>query len=238
MSTSTQSSQKIIFITGGSSGIGAATARLALKAGHQVVVTGRSEEKLNALEKEFGGENFLAVKQDITSWADHEQILEQTLHKFGRIDVVFANAGLSNSIQSFKAEPNPEAWKEMILTNVYGVALTIQATLPELIKTKGKILITGSVVGRVAIPGSLYSATKWAITGMAESLRKEVIKDGVGVTLLEPGVVDTDFWPNSNNGGRPALSAEDVAQSAMFIINQPAHATISELIIRPMGQDI
>ena len=107
---------------------------------------------------------------------------------------MFANAGFG-AARGFLNE-TPEFWRSMVLTNVYGAALTIRATLQALKHARGHFLLTGSVAGRRALPGSLYSATKWAVTGMGESLRLELNDTGVRVTLIEPGMVDTPFFDN------------------------------------------
>ncbi|MEZ5102540.1 MAG: SDR family NAD(P)-dependent oxidoreductase [Thermoleophilia bacterium] len=155
------------------------------------------------------------------------------LAAFGRLDVVFANAGFG-ARRGF-LEESPEHWRSMILTNVLGCALTIRATLPALRESRGHVLLTGSVAGRVAVPGSVYSATKWAVTGMGESLRREVAGSGVRVTLIEPGAVDTPFFSS-----RPsvALQADDVARAVLYAVGQPAHVDVSEILIRPLGQEL
>jgi NADP-dependent 3-hydroxy acid dehydrogenase YdfG len=128
----------------------------------------------------------------------------------------------------------------MVLTNVLGVALTIRATLPTLLEADaGHYLITGSVAGRRSLPGSLYSATKWAVTGMAESLRLELRQmqenHSIRVTLIEPGAVDTPFFEN-----RPehALSDDDVARAALYALEQPQGVDVNEILIRPSTQPI
>jgi NADP-dependent 3-hydroxy acid dehydrogenase YdfG len=121
----------------------------------------------------------------------------------------------------------------MVLTNVYGAALTIRATLPAVREARGHVLLTGSVAGRRALPGSLYSATKWAVTAMGESLRQEVEGSGVRVTLIEPGMVDTPFFDNRPRG---ALEADDVARAVMFAVSQPPHVDVNEILVRPTAQ--
>jgi NADP-dependent 3-hydroxy acid dehydrogenase YdfG len=151
----------VFLITGASSGIGAATARRAAEAGYRVALGARSLDKLEALAAELGGdERALARSCDVVEWRDQQALVAATLERFGRIDVAFANAGFGAK-RGF-LEESPEQWKSMVLTNVYGAALTIRATLPALKESKGHLLLTGSVAGRRALSGSLYSATKWA----------------------------------------------------------------------------
>jgi NADP-dependent 3-hydroxy acid dehydrogenase YdfG len=123
----------------------------------------------------------------------------------------------------------------MVLTNVYGAALTIRATLPAVRETRGHVLLTGSVAGRRALPGSLYSATKWAVTAIGEGLRLEVDGSGVRVTLIEPGMVDTPFFDDRPQG---ALEADDVARAVMFAVSQPPHVDVNEILIRPTAQSM
>jgi NADP-dependent 3-hydroxy acid dehydrogenase YdfG len=128
----------------------------------------------------------------------------------------------------------------MVLTNVLGVALTIRATLPKLLESgTGHYLLTGSVAGRRALPGSLYSSTKWAVTGMAESLRQELRQihdnNAIRVTLISPGMVDTDFFDN-RPGPERALSDDDIARSAMWALEQPDGVDVNEILIRPTSQ--
>ena len=135
----------------------------------------RSEDKLAALAEELGGaERAIAVRCDVTEWEDRtRRIAAAALDAFGRIDAVFANAGFGAK-RGF-LEESPEHWRSMVLTNVLGVALTIRATLPHLLERgTGHFVITSSVAGRRALPGSLYSATKWAVTAIGEALRAEL----------------------------------------------------------------
>src|SRR6476646_10782496 len=157
----------VFLITGASSGIGAATARHAVEAGFDVVLAARSIDKLGDLVKKLGDKRALAMQCDVTEWEQQQALVAAALDRFGQLDVAFANAGFGAK-RGF-LEETPEFWKEMVLTNVYGAALTIRATIEEIKKAKGHLLLTGSMAGRKAIPGSLYSATKWAVTAMAES---------------------------------------------------------------------
>jgi NADP-dependent 3-hydroxy acid dehydrogenase YdfG len=225
-------SDPVFLITGASSGIGAATARHAAMAGYRVVVAARSESRLDELARELGGpDRALAVRCDVTDWEQQEGLVAATLERFGRLDVAFANAGFG-ATRGFLKE-SPEHWRSMVLTNVYGAALTIRAALPAIKQAKGHFVLTGSVAGRRALPGSLYSATKWAVTGMGEALRQELADTGVRVTLIEPGMVDTPFFDNPVSG---ALEADDVARAVMFAVSQPPHVDVNEILVRPTAQ--
>jgi NADP-dependent 3-hydroxy acid dehydrogenase YdfG len=223
----------VFLITGASSGIGAATARQAAEAGYRLVLAARSTEKIDALAEELGGaERAIAVTCDVTEWDQQQALVQTALDAFGRVDVVFANAGFG-APRGFQ-ESDVDHWKAMVLTNVYGAALTIRATLDALKETRGHILLTGSVAGRRAVPGSLYSSTKWAVTGMGESLRQELNDTGVRVTVIEPGMTDTPFFENPLE--IEPLQAADIARAVMFAVQQPPHMDVNEILIRPTAQ--
>ena len=222
----------VFLITGASSGIGAATARRACAAGHRLVLAARSTDKLEALAAELGGDDrAIAVTCDVTDFAQQEAMVQAAHDAFGRVDVVFANAGFG-AARGF-LEESPEQWRDMVLTNVLGCAYTIRATLPSLKESVGHLLLTSSVAGRRALPGSLYSATKHAVTAMAESARQELNDSGVRVTAIEPGMVDTPFFDERPSN---ALEPDDIARAIMFAVSQPPHVDVNEILIRPTSQ--
>jgi NADP-dependent 3-hydroxy acid dehydrogenase YdfG len=228
--------QRTLLITGASSGIGAATAKAAVAAGWQVALSARSEDKLRALAEELGAEQTLVVRCDVTEWDDQQQLVAATLERFGRIDAAFANAGFGAK-RGF-LEETPDFWRSMVLTNVLGPALTIRAVLPHFLEQdSGHFLITSSVAGRRALPGSLYSATKHAATAMGEALRAELRQMhenfSVRVTLIEPGMVDTAFFENKPKG---ALEPDDVARAVLFALEQPPRVDVNEVLVRPAAQ--
>jgi NADP-dependent 3-hydroxy acid dehydrogenase YdfG len=223
----------VFLITGASSGIGAATARAAADAGYRLALAARSVDKLEELAAELGGdERALAIKCDVTEWDDQEAMVATVLERFGQLDCAFANAGFGAK-RGFLNE-SPEFWRSMVLTNVYGAALTIRATVEALKAAQGHLLLTGSVAGRRALPGSLYSATKWAVTAMGEGARQELNGTGVRVTLIEPGAVDTPFFSNQP---KTALVAEDVARAVMYAVSQPPSVDVNEILIRATSQE-
>ena len=158
---------RVMLVTGGSTGIGAATARQAVEAGYRVVLGARGEQALERLAAELGGpEHAVARPCDVTEWEDVQALAAAALEAYGRIDVVFANAGFGAS-RGF-LEESVEHWRSMVLTNVLGVALTIRATLPHLLEQgSGHFVLTSSIAGRRSLPGSLYSATSSPSPGWA-----------------------------------------------------------------------
>src|SRR5215216_472200 len=201
----------VLLITGASSGIGAAAARRASKAGYRVALGARREDPLRDLAGQLGGdERAVGVRCDVTEWDDNHALAQRALDSFGRIDAVFANAGFGGK-RGF-LEASPEEWRSMVLTNVLGVALTIRATLPHLLERgTGHYVLTSSVAGRRMLPGSLYSATKWSVTAIGEALRSELRQmhdnSAIRVTLIAPGLTDTGFL---DERPQDALADDDV----------------------------
>ncbi len=232
-------SDSVMLITGASSGIGAATARAAA-ATHRLVLAARRLPELEALADELGGpERALAVRCDVTEWDQVEAMVAAGLESFGRIDAVFANAGFG--AQRGFLEESVEHWRSMVLTNVYGAALTVRATLPHLLERgEGHFIVTSSIAGRRALPGSLYSATKFAATAIGEALRAELRQmhenTAIKVTLIEPGMVDTDFF--ENRPGESALRDDDIARAVLFALEQPDGVDVNEILIRPTNQSL
>jgi NADP-dependent 3-hydroxy acid dehydrogenase YdfG len=226
-------------ITGASSGIGAAAAGQAVEAGWQVVLGARSEDKLEQLASDLGGEaKALAVRCDVTDWDDQQALVQAALDGFGGLDAYFANAGFG--MKRGFLESTPEEWHAMIDTNVLGVALSIRAALPHFRETRrGHYVLTSSVAGRRALPGSLYSATKWAVTGMGEALRQELRQTDesseIRVTLIEPGMVDTPFFDSPVQN---ALEADDIGRAVMYALSQPPHVDVNEILVRPVAQPL
>jgi NADP-dependent 3-hydroxy acid dehydrogenase YdfG len=225
-------SERVFLITGASSGIGAATARLAHAQGWRLVLAARSLERLQALADELGGhERALAVRCDVSDWDDQQAMVAAGLDAFGRLDVAFANAGFGGP-RGFLSD-TPEHWREMVLTNVYGAALTLRATIPSLRETRGHLMLTSSVAGRRVLPGSMYSCTKHAVTAMGEAARQDLNGTGVRVTLIEPGMVDTPFFEQRP---KDALQDEDIARAVLFAVSQPPHVDVNEILVRPTAQ--
>ena len=233
--------EPVTLITGGSSGIGAATARALLEQGHRVAVTGRDADRLAAFAASVSsaadaGERLLTIAGDASDPADVASTVAQVVERWGRLDTVIANAGFS--LPGTLEDHDPDAMRSMILTNVLGPALLVRETLPRLRASKGRIVVVGSVAGIRNTPGNLYSVTKWAVHALVENVRLLVAKDRIGVTLVAPGVVDTPFWDERGGSPQaaPALTAEHIADAILFAVNQPEGVDVSQLVVRPTGQ--
>ena len=225
------SAQPVLLITGASTGIGAATAHLAAAEGYRLVLAARSRERLEKLAAELDGpEHALAVVCDVTEWEDQQRMVAATLEAFGRIDVAFANAGFGGA-RGFLND-TPEHWKEMILTNVYGTALTLRATIPALKESRGHLLLTSSVAGRRVLPDRCIRAPstrhrdgRGRPPGSARQ-RRASDRDRAGndrhPLLREP--------PHRPPGGA------DIARGVLYAIAQPPHVNVNEVLIRPTAQ--
>jgi NADP-dependent 3-hydroxy acid dehydrogenase YdfG len=226
----------VTLITGGGSGIGAAVARRLLDAGQRVAVTGRGEGRLDGFADELGRpDGLLTIPGNAADYEDVRSAVDRTLKEFGRLDSVIANAGFAT--HDSVATGDPAGWTEMVLTNVLGPALLIRASVDALKETRGRIVLVGSVAGFVPTPGNIYGATKWAVTGLAENVRREVTEFGVGVTLIAPGRVETPFW--DSYGSLPPghlLTADQIAASVVWAMEQPEGVDVNTVVVRPVGQ--
>ena len=229
------SDERVLLLTGASSGIGAASARLLASEGWRLVLAARSIDRLEALAAELGGpDHAVAVECDVAEWPDQQAAVTVALEHYGRLDAAWANAGFGAQ-RSFLGD-TVEHWREMVLANVYGAALTIRAAVPALKESQGHLLLTGSVAGRRAIPGSLYSATKHAVHAMGESARQELDGTGVRVTVIAPGIVDTPFFAATPLDA--PLVPDDIARAVLFALSQPAHVDVNEILVRPTAQPL
>ena len=167
--------------------------------------------------------------------------MTRTVEHFGALHAAVANAGFASGDQrrvgATLVDGDPTLWPPMVLTNVLGPALLAKAALPHLEATGGRLVLIGSVAGLKNAPANLYSATKWAVTGLAENLRMHATTRGIGVTLVNPGMIDTPFW---HGGSTPsfAMSPEPVAEAICFALDQPAGVDLNTMTIRPIGQPV
>jgi NADP-dependent 3-hydroxy acid dehydrogenase YdfG len=233
----------VLLITGASSGMGEATARAAVAAGYRVVLGARREEQLQALAAQLGGpEHALARRCDVKLWEDVEGLANAGLETFGRIDAVLANAGIG--IYPGFLNESPEHWQHAFAVNTLGVAFTIRATLAHVLERgTGTYLLMGSLSGRRVTPGSLYSATKYGVSAMADALRQELRMThgnlAIRVTILQPGFVDTTYYdvkPGLAAKGLRGLTAEDMARTVMLVLDSDPNVEFNEIVMRPAGQ--
>ncbi|CAM5716045.1 SDR family oxidoreductase [Streptomyces griseorubiginosus] len=199
-----------------------------------MAVTGRDEGKLKAFLDEAGQpDRLLGLVADAADWQATEAAVTRTVEHFGALDAAVANAGFMSGDSIGAGDPT--SWAPMVLTNVLGPALLAHATLPHLEATGGRLVLIGSVAGLKNSPANLYSATKWATTGLAENLRLHVTTRGIGVTLVNPGMIDTPFWQGA--GVPPfALPPQPIAEAICFALDQPTGVDLNTLTVRPMGQ--
>jgi NADP-dependent 3-hydroxy acid dehydrogenase YdfG len=228
--------ERVLLITGASRGLGAATARRAAAAGYRVALVARATTTLEPLVAELGPDRAVALAADVAEWSQISAAAQAAEERFGRLDAAFANAGQMLPVSFFgNGGTDPEKWRDMVLTNVYGAAITARAVLPALARTRGHLVLTGSVAGRHIRRANLYSATKWAVTGLAGSIREEAVGTGVRVTLLQPGLVDTELIYEEMRE-QPLLDPDDVARAVCYALGQPPTVDVNEIVLRPTGQ--
>lgn len=234
----------VVIVTGASSGIGAATARSLARRGAKPVLAARSVERLEALGAELG-EAALVVPTDVTRGADVARLVERTLAHFGRIDALFANAGLY--LPGQVVDGDPDAWARLMDVNIDGVLRTVHAVLPHLLQQRsGDILVTSSISGHVDIHWEpIYSASKHAVQGFVHTLRRQVAPHGVRVGAIAPGRVANELWGITDPAeidrkvaAHDSLRSEDVAELVVMMLSQPPHVTIRDLVVLPQNQDL
>jgi NADP-dependent 3-hydroxy acid dehydrogenase YdfG len=219
---------RTILITGASSGIGAATARAAVAEGWNVALVARSAAKLAALADELG-EAAIVVPGDVADFAAMEAAVAKTVERFGALHAAFANAGQGIDKPGTEGG-DPQEWRRVVDANVMGVLYTAKAALPELRKTRGHLLLTGSAAGRRHVKGSIYGATKWFVHGYGGNMSEEMRDWGGRCTVISPGMVDTPFFDEAKPD---KLKPEDVAGAVMFALNQDPRADVREVHIMP-----
>ncbi len=246
--------ERIAIVTGATSGIGEATARCLVNAGYGVVGNARTADKLKALESELG-RAFHGVAGDAADETVLERLFEATSEHFGRpADVVIANAGrgLGGSV----SEADMAQFEEVIRLNVTGTLALLRMAAQRMIDAQrtgyparaADIVVIGSVVGRNISPFSaVYGSTKFAVHALTEGLRREIGPKGVRVSLVEPGIVVSGFQDVAGYSDAtvqgfherfdPLLIGADIARAIHFILSQPPHVHISDIVVRPTRQD-
>lgn len=236
---------KVVIITGASSGIGAATARALAQHGCKLTLAARSVERLEALAEELGRAQTLVAPTDVTDAAQVAAMVERTIAHFGRVDVLFANAGIY--IPGQVAEGDPDAWARLMDINIDGVLRPVHAVLAHMMAQKaGDILVTSSISGFVDIHWEpVYSASKHAIQSFVHTLRRQVAQHGIRVGAVAPGLVANELWGFTEPERiaemvekHAGITSEDVAEAVVFMLSRPPHVTIRDLVILPQQQDI
>tara|TARA_R110002012_G_scaffold50922_6_gene131770 strand:+ start:6828 stop:7499 length:672 start_codon:yes stop_codon:yes gene_type:complete len=221
---------KTLFITGASSGIGAATARAAAHAGWNVGLFARRQDKLDRLVAEIG-DQAMVLTGDATVYEDQRMAIDRLVGHFGQLDAVFANAGKGTS-KGGTENGSPEEWKAMVDLNIMGALYTAHLAMPHLRKTTGQYIVTGSAAGRRHIKGSIYGATKFFIHGFAGNLADEMAEWGGRCMVVSPGMVNTPFFDEAKPD---KLHPDDVAAAVLHALDAPARAAIREIHLMPTG---
>ncbi|MGI9050572.1 MAG: SDR family oxidoreductase [Rubrobacteraceae bacterium] len=235
---------KTAVVTGASSGIGEATARLLAGKGCNVVLAARRADRLEGLAADIG-ERALAVPTDVTDPVACEALITKTVEHFGGVDILVNNAGIG--LYGPIAEADPGDWRLMFEVNVLGVLYTTSAATRRMLSQgAGDIVFISSVAGRrVPRPdGTVYAATKHAITAVAEGLRMDLCGKGIRVVAIEPGLVRTEFPEGSFPSAEEyyaskeyaPLDAKDVAAAVAYAVEQPPSVSVNEVLIRPSNQ--
>ncbi|MEM5480068.1 SDR family oxidoreductase [Pseudoalteromonas fuliginea] len=221
--------EKIVLITGASSGIGEATAKTLVTNGHKVILTARREDKLTELVKSLGSNNALGVAADATDFTALENVVTKGIEKFGRLDVAFANAGMGVSTAGTE-KGDPDEWSTMIDINIKALLWTAKLTLPHLRQNKGHFILTSSAAGRKPIGGSIYGATKWFAYGFGQNLAEEMSEWNGRCTTIAPGMVNTPFFDDAKPD---KLDPQDVADAVLFAIEANQRNSVREIYLMP-----
>ncbi len=225
----TMAKEKIVLITGASSGIGEATAKTLVNNGHKVILTARREEQLNQLVAELGSDNAMAVAADATDFTALENVVTKGIEKFGRLDVAFANAGMGVSTAGTE-KGDPDEWSTMIDINIKALLWSAKLTLPYLRETTGHFILTSSAAGRKPIGGSIYGATKWFAYGFGQNLAEEMSEWNGRCTTIAPGMVNTSFFDEAKPD---KLDPQDVADAVLFAIEANQRNSVREIYLMP-----
>ena len=241
---------KVVIITGASSGIGYATAKLLAQKGAKVAVGARRLDRLEKLQNEIEEQSgeILISKLDVTKKSECDSFVNKVLEKWGQVDVIVNNAGLMPL--SFIKNLKIDEWDRMVDVNIKGILYCTAAVLPTMLEKKsGHIINISSVAGRIIFPaGSVYCATKHAVTAFTEGLRQELSpRKNIRVTSIEPGVVQTELTNTITDESlekfvetskqMEALKADDIANAIVFAIDAPNHMSVNEILVRPTTQD-
>ncbi|MEX5719686.1 SDR family NAD(P)-dependent oxidoreductase [Geodermatophilus maliterrae] len=243
-------SGKVALVTGASSGIGEATAAALVEAGAAVAIGARRADRLSALAGELDGEGarVLTLDLDVTDEQSCRDAVARTRDELGGLDVLVNNAGVM--LLGTIVGADPEDWRRMMATNVLGLMYMTHAAIDGMVEQgSGDVVNISSVAGRQARKGAgVYNASKWAVNAFSESLRQEVTTKGVRISLVEPGAVATELTDHITQPDAKAasqrmytdmtpLQAQDVARAIVYVVSQPRHVAVNEVLVRPTDQE-
>ncbi|WP_164701099.1 SDR family NAD(P)-dependent oxidoreductase [Modestobacter sp. KNN46-3] len=241
---------KVALVTGASSGIGEATAIALAEAGAAVAIGARRKDRLDALATKLrdDGARVLQLDLDVTDERACTAAVARTREELGGLDVLVNNAGVM--LLGTIVGADPEDWRRMIDTNVLGVMYMTHAAIEGMVEQgSGDVVNMSSVAGRTARKGAgVYNASKWAVNAFSESLRQEVTGRGVRISLVEPGAVATELTDHITQpeakrasqemaAGMTRLQAEDIARAVLYVVSQPSHVAVNEVLVRPTDQE-
>ena len=251
MSESTQPlAGKVALVTGASSGIGEATAVALAEAGAAVAIGARRRDRLDALAGKLrdGGARVLQLDLDVTDEQACSAAVSRTREELGGLDVLVNNAGVM--LLGTIVGADTEDWRRMVQTNLMGVLYMTAAAIDGMVEQgAGDIVNVSSVAGRTARKGAgVYNASKWAVNAFSESLRQEVTGRGVRIGLVEPGAVATELTDHitqpeaketsrANAASMRTLQSEDIARAVLYLVTQPPHVAVNEVLVRPTDQE-
>jgi ribitol 2-dehydrogenase len=235
---------KSVLVTGASSGIGRASAKAFAKEGMRVAISARSTDRLRELVKELGPDAIM-LPADLTSAAETDELIRQAIAKFGKLDVLFANAGVY--IAGQVADGDPAEWDKLLVLNVGSVFRSINRVIPHMrANGGGDILVSSSISAYQAIHFEpVYSASKHALNAFLYGVRRQVIQDKIRIGVIAPATVLNELWGYTDPASidkkvaaREGLRSEDVAEAAVFMLSRPPHVAIRDLVMLPQALDI